>query len=373
MVDGFLMNEAEVHLLSLNTKKHFRKEAEYRKLVPHALKFDKVDVNTDISAWRAFLNLLSGKAFHVSRFYQKDFEKRLKRELKENDFSVIQIEGLSMAVYLPLIRKHSKASVVLRAHNIEFKIWQRHLGHENSYLRKWYLNLQARRLERFEKQIIAQVDATLFITKEDQRIARSWGDRILSLVAPCGLNPEDYPKQTAEIKFDLVHLASLDWLPNQQGALWFLEKVWPLVLEARPQTKMAFGGRNMTKEIIAKGSDQLWLYPEVKNAGDFIAQGKLAIIPLLAGSGMRIKLLEYLAWGKAVISTSIGAEGIHLKNEKEILLADEAEGFAAGVVYLLDNDEAREAMEKAAREYFEKHFNNQKLGREILQFFSTLL
>ena len=377
MAEGLLANNAKVHLLSLNTRKHFRDEKDFKDLLPNDLVFEKVDVNTDISAWGAFVNLISGKAYHVSRFLQKDFSKRLKELLLSNHFDIIQLEGLSLAVYLPLIRKYSKASVVLRAHNIEYRIWQRHSSHESSFWKRFYLQLQSKRLQKFEKKSFKEVDAALFITKQDQSTFRKWGGQTLSLVAPCGLNLKTYKPLTSaeaeEAEFDLVHLASLDWLPNEQGALWFLEKVWPLVLEARPKTRLALGGRHMSKSIIEKASDLVWLYPEVKDAKEFLNKGKVAVVPLLAGSGMRIKLLEYLAWGMAIISTSIGAEGIEIKNEKEMLLADDAESFAAGVVYLLDDKEDRETMQRAARRFFEMNFDNTKLGKEILQFYATLV
>lgn len=375
MTEGLLVNDAKVHLLSLNTRKHYRSEKDYLEHLPDGLVFEKVDVNTDIHPWGAFLNIISGKAYHVSRFLQKDYSLRLKETLRNNHFDIIQLEGLSMAVYIPLIRKYSTASIVLRAHNIEFKIWERHTKHEPSFWKRQYLNLQTKRLKKFEKQSFKAVEAALFITKRDQKLYREWGGQTISLVAPCGLDLKAYRpiKNEDEPSFDVVHLASLDWLPNEQGALWFLEEVWPLILEARPNTRLAFGGRHMSKAIIEKASDLVWLYPEVKDAKEFISRAKIAIVPLLAGSGMRIKLLEYLAWGKAVVSTPLGAEGIEVKNGKEMLLADDAESFAAGVVYLLDDQESREAMQRAARRFFETHFNNQKLGQEILQFYATLL
>lgn len=375
MVEGLMLNDAKVHLLSLNTKKHYRHPAEFHSLLPKGLEFDKVDVDTDISPWKAFLNLLSGKAYHISRFLQSNFKARLKEELQNNLFDIVQLEGLSMAVYLTLIRNYSNAPVVLRAHNIEFQIWDRHRQHEKSFLKSLYLAIQCKRLKRFEQRVFDKVDASLFITKQDRKFYKSLGHKQQSLVAPCGLNPADYPLQEddEDAEFDLIHLASLDWMPNQQGAIWFLNEVWPLVLEARPNTRMAFGGRNMPKEIIEKSSNKLWLYPEVKDAQEFVAKGKVAVVPLLAGSGMRIKLLEYLAWAKVTISTSIGAEGIDLEENKEILIADDAESFAAGIVYLLDDNRARMNMKNAARRFFEAHYDNKKLGKDILQFYGTLV
>ncbi len=374
MVEALRLNGADVHLLSLNTQKHYRDPKLISKQKPQKLKLEYFDVDTNVKIGSALWNLLSGQPYHVSRFYQEKLAKRLKEILTKESFDLIQLEGLSMAVYLDLIRKHCDTAVVLRAHNIEYRIWQRHVEHEKSGLRKWYLALQCRRLERFEKQMLEAVDANVFITPEDQRLYRNWGGKSISTVSPCGLSPEENPPISGfKPKYDLVHLASLDWLPNRQGAEWFLKKVWPLILEARPGTTMGFGGRDMPKEILELRSDNLWMYPVVEDARDFMAHGRIAVVPLLAGSGMRIKLLELLAWGMPTVSTGIGSEGIPIENYQEGILANDPESFASAVVYLLDGIEARKEMQVKARSFFEHNFDNRRLGKELLSFYQTLI
>lgn len=374
MVDALSSNHAEVQILCLNTRKHFRSEAEIEKNTPANIKLEYFNVDTDVKPLSALKNLLSSQAYHVSRFYQESLASRLKELLAQEQFDIIQVEGVPMAVYLPLLRDLSEASIVIRAHNIEYQIWERHLAHEQNPLRIAYLKIQVKRLRKFEKQSLEQADAVVFITQQDQVSYRDWGGKSLAITTPCGLNPMEHPPISgASPKYDLVHLASLDWLPNQQGALWFLKEVWPLIQEARPQTTMGFGGRDMPKEIIDMGSDKLWLYPHVDNAREFVSHGKVAVIPLLAGSGMRIKLLELLAWGMPTVSTEIGAEGIPIKNYQQGILASDPESFAAAVVYLLDGKESRQEMQMQARAFFEAHFNNQVLGEDLLNFYRTLI
>ncbi len=374
MVDALLLNGASLSLLSLNTKKHYRSPKEIAKHLPEGLDFKAIDVDTDIKPLAAFFNLLNGKAYHVSRFLQKDMQNELKAKLQEKEFDIIQLEGLSMAVYLPIIRKYSKASVSMRAHNIEHLIWQRHTENETNTLKKKYLEIQSARLKKFELEQLALMDAQVFITDADRNIYRSWGGKKISTSIPCGLNPEDYSTQAPEeFRYDIAHLASLDWLPNQQGLEWFLEEVWPLVLEARPQSRIAIGGRHMPKKLFNYANDNLWLFAEVDDAQRFIKAAKIAIIPLLAGSGMRIKLVEYMAMGQACVSTPIGAEGINLEANKEVLLAQEAEAFAAAIILLLDNDTERENMSQAARQKFEEEYANAGLGEKLLKFYQTLL
>lgn len=374
MIEALRLNGAKVQVLSLNTRKHFREAETIEKNRPDDIILEHFDVDTEVTAGGALFNLINGKPFHVSRFKQKALENRLDRLLKEVKFDIIHLEGLSMAVYLDQLRSLSQAAIVLRAHNIEYQIWERHVLHEKRFWKKWYLALQTRRLEAFEKKMMEAVDANVFITADDQKTYRAWGGHSLGTVVPCGLDPHEHPPISGfSAKYDLVHLASFDWLPNRQGAEWFLKEVWPLILEARPETTMGFGGRNMPKEFLALKSAQLWMYPVVKDAREFMAHGKIAVVPLLAGSGMRIKLLELLAWGMPTVSTVIGAEGIAIENYEQGILAEDPESFAAAVIYLLDGTEARKEMQVKARAFFEKHFDNRHLGAELLPFYQTLI
>lgn len=373
-IDALRSQGVELSLISLNTRKHFRDLDKVKALAPEDLDWQAIAVNTDISTLGALLNLISGKAYHVSRFYQSAVSEAIKEKLTHRAFDLIQLEGLSMAVYLPLLRKLSNAPVVMRAHNIEYLIWQRHLENESNPWQARYLKIQVGRLKKFEEWAWKNVDANIFITKQDLQFYRQQKGKSIATALPCGLNGSEYQQSPAEsCRFDLVHLASLDWLPNQQGLEWFLNKVWPMIKAARPQTQVVIGGRDMPKSLYEKSEDGLNFYPKVEDAQAFIRSGKLAIIPLLAGSGMRIKLVEYLAMGQAAVSTEIGAEGIDIENGREAMLAKDAESFASAVVYLLENDAARQAMEKAALQYFKEHFSNEQVGKELLKFYQTLL
>jgi glycosyltransferase involved in cell wall biosynthesis len=374
MIDAMLLNGVSLTVLSLNTKKHHRSTADIKENCPANLDFTSVDVDTDLKIGSAFLNLLNGQPYHVSRFKQMKMEKILKAKLKEINFDIIQLEGLSMAVYLPLIRKYSQASVLMRAHNIEHQIWQRHTDNESKKLKKKYLEIQTARLKKFEIEKLEQMDAQIFISDADRNIYRKWGGKRISCSISCGLNPEEYVQSSAtEVRYDIAHLASLDWLPNQQGLQWFLDKVWPLVLEARPETRIAIGGRHMPKKIYQHANDRLWVFSEVDNIQRFIKSAKIAIIPLLAGSGMRIKLIEYMAMGQACVSTEIGAEGISLEANKEVFLANDPEGFASAIILLLDNEEERISVGTAARAKFIHEYSNAHLGSKLIKFYQTLL
>ncbi len=374
-IDGLLKNKAEVHLLSLNTLKHFKGDAEINKELPSSLHFNKENVNTNITPFNTLSNLLSKQAFHVSRFFQPSVVQRLITILKNTTFDVIQLEGLSLAVYINCIRENSQAKIVLRAHNVEYQIWERHLANEKNPIKKWYLKLQVNRLKKFEISTLTRIDGLVCITDKDSSIFSKLKPDLAKTSIPCGVNMAHYPSPqlSTNPSFDISYLASFDWLPNVQGMDWFMTKVWPEILRLRPQTTLTLGGRSMPAHFKKWETAHFVLESNVPNAAAFIAKGRVVVIPLLAGSGMRIKIIENMAMGKAMVSTPVGAEGIFTNNENNLLLAQEPTTFAQKVLHLLDNSSERKRLELNAYQTAKTHYENQMLGNQFLDFYKKLL
>ncbi|MGB0176246.1 MAG: glycosyltransferase family 4 protein, partial [Owenweeksia sp.] len=325
---------------------------------------------TNIQPGGALINLLSGDPYHVSRFAVKEFEQKLIEYLQTHQYDVIQLEGLAMAVYLQTIRKYSSAPVSLRAHNVEYMIWQRHLHSLSDYFRKQYLKIQVGRLRKFEEEIVRQVDFLIPITEVDLQQFQTLNLKARTLVIPCGINLRELQPQKTEARYDLTYLASFDWPPNVQGLEWFLKKVWPHILHKLPNATFAVGGRDLPGSIARMQLPGFTFTGPVKSMPDFISQGKVVVIPLLAGSGMRIKIVENMALAKAMVSTSVGAEGIMVENGTDIILADDPGEFADKVVNLLKSQGQRQQIEKAARSKVEDHYDTFKLGHRLLNFYA---
>jgi len=374
MVEAYRLNQVELSLLSLNTRKHFRSPELIKASVPKGLRLEVIPANTDITLTRTLSNLLNGSPFHVSRFYIKKYAQRLEVLLQTEQFDVVQLDGLSMGVYLPIIRNYSKAKVVYRAHNLEYEIWNRHAATLANPLKKKYLKLQVNRLKRFERRILLESDAVLAITDQDKQKFKNEVQGQQYHTTPCGVSLKEKPLPAkAGKKFDLVYLASFDWEPNVAGALWFIEEVWPLILKQRPGTTFHLGGRNIPPQLMKHKGGNLEITENVASMRDFISEGRLVIIPLLAGSGMRIKILENMALGCCQLSTTIGAEGIKLQDGKDIHLADDPKDFAAKAIELINDKETRKATGKNARKTAEEFYSNRAIGQETVQFLEEKL
>ena len=332
-----------------------------------------VPLNLSVKPVPAFLNLFTGKSYHVQRFVSRAFEEKLTEILKKEDFDIVQMETLFMAPYLEAIRKHSRARVVLRAHNIEHLIWKRIKQASRNPLKKFYLNHLYKTLERYEKTVLNRFDGVLPITEKDAAFFRQHTRKPIVTI-PFGVSPvpfsgiEKVPAENA-----LFHIGAMNWMPNEEGIRWFLKKVWPLLTRRFPEMKLYLAGRAMPPWLLNLHEKNITVIGEVESARDFIASKSISIVPLFSGSGVRIKIIESMSLGKAVVSTSTGAEGIDYSDGEDILIADTAAAFAEAVARLYQNPEEALRMGKNARHLIETKHNSPKIIERLEAFYEEIL
>lgn len=373
LAEGLSDNGAELHLLTINTKKHFKPDAQ----VPQAFKdkahYASVYRDTDISAGGAFANLFSKQSYFVSRFFFKAFEEEIVRRLKAHAFDLVQLEGVFLATYIPLIRRHSGAKIVIRAHNLEHQIWERHLANEPNFLKKQYLTLQNKRLRRFELDAFASADAIVTITDEDKKNIQKLVPQKALYTCLTGINLNAYQKVERPVEPDtLFHFASMDWMPNEEAVSWLMEHVWPGVVKSLPDSKLVLAGKNMPEKFRRLANKNLEVIEHVSSSPEFYSTYDIMLVPLWSGSGLRIKLVEGLAYGKAIITTSIGAEGIPYTNHKNMVVADSAASFTEAIVSLLKDQAQKQRLQQQARALAEQHFDYKQIGAGLLGFYKSM-
>lgn len=368
-------NGVELHLLCINTKKHFKPDSGVSPEFRTAAHYHSVYRNTNTSLVGAFLNLFSSESYFVSRFRFKAFEDKLKELLNSGSFDIVQLEGLFMGVYIPCIRQQSRSKIILRAHNIEHFIWNRHVLLEKNPIKKFYLKLQNTRLKRFEKQVISKADALVTITTHDAaEFSRMIPGKPL-FTCITGVDIKTYQQQvnvTLKPK-TIFYFGSMDWLPNSEAVLWFLDKCWDKVHKAVPDSRFVIAGQGMPEQFKRLNKPNVILVESVPDAAMFYRQHELMIVPLWSGSGLRIKIIEGMAFGKAIVSTSIGAEGIAYSEGQNIRIADNGDDFAKAVIDLLQHPERRKALEKEAAEFARKEFDNARVVAPLVNFYKQLL
>jgi len=373
LAEGLADNGIELHLLPINTKKHFKPEenipAEYKQKTNYQSVYR--DANTSIAG--AFFNLFSSQSYFVSRFFFKEYEAQLINKLKNNSFDIVQIEGVFMATYISVIKQYSKAKIVLRSHNVEHQIWERHLANEKSGIKKTYLSLQNSRLKSFEIEAFNQVDAIVTITDEDKKTIASLCPNKAIHTCLTGINLNSY-QQVVESTHPntLFHFASMDWMPNIEAVDWLLKEVWNDVLKQQPNAKLILAGRGMPERFKKLASANISIIDDVKDSTEFYKTYDIMLVPLWSGSGLRIKLVEGLAYGKAIITTSIGAEGIPYTSGKDLIIADSGKDFSKAIIELLNNTSQKQNLQLAARKLAEQTFDYKVIASQLINFYNSI-
>lgn len=334
--------------------------------------FQTVKIDLSIHPIDAGVALLCGDSYNVKRFYSKPFDAKLAGILDEQEFDIVHVESIFLAPYLPTIRRHSKARVVLRAHNVEHLIWRQMAEGERRGLKRWYLKHLALALRQYELEQINLFDGIACISGNDAETFRNLGCRKKIVSIPFGIETKPLPQVTPQPD-SLFHIGSMDWMPNVESLRWFLKDVWPEIHREMPQLQFFMAGRKMPEEFFTCCPEGVVPVGEVPDSTAFIASKMINIVPLLSGSGIRIKIIEAMALGKTVISTSVGASGIDCSNGENILIANTPEEFVKQLQLCMDNPDFCQTIGNNARLLVENEYSQQAMAQRLTTFYETLL
>lgn len=372
VTQGLLSAGHQVKVLSVCSSKHPANEQslpdEYRK----STGFESIFIDLDIHPLDAAVALLCGESYNVKRFISKDFEKKLIEILNNDSYDIVHVESIFLTPYLPTLRKHSDARIVLRAHNVEHKIWQQITQGTRKGMKRWYLKKLALTLRVYELEHVNDYDGVVCITETDTNTFRREGCRKPIVSIPFGITPEPI-ENVEEEPFSLFHIGSMDWRPNDEGIRWLLDKVWPLIHSRTPQTKLYLAGRKMPDDLMQLKMDGVNVVGEVPDAAYFIASKQINIVPLLSGSGIRVKIIEAMSLGKTVITTHVGAEGIAYTDGIDILIADTPEQFAAQVSRCVDDPEFCRTVGRNAYDLINREYSNDTLTAKLIAFYNNIM
>lgn len=382
MLRSLAENGAEVHFFTFNTKKHFAENATIEKYFG----FCKVylqPLDAGVKAVKALLNLFTGKSYHMERYEDNVASVALGRLMDDEAFDAVLVEGLySVPVYLRAVsaRKH-RTPAAYRAHNLEYQIWARLAAASPNPVKKWYLGLQANRLKKFEQRTWSAFQAIVPIVTTDEiaikkylnrTIAKSSNKQIPAIQTYQPGIAIERPFAFIHQPLSLFHIGSMEWQANEQGVLWFLQKVWPLLLVKYPQAQFHLAGKGLSKSDPRFFQTGVVNHGEVPDAEDFMHQHGIMVVPIQAGSGIRIKTLEAMALGVPVVSTSVGAQGLSVTSGTEMFIADQPQQFADAIATLLANPAQAQTLTTQARAYVEQHHNLKRNTADLLAFLGQL-
>lgn len=368
ITQGLLAAGCEVRVLAMCSEKHPVLEDRIPDDYRRATRFEAVFVDLRLHPLDAGVAMLCGDSYHVRRFESKAFAARLAQVLKEETFDIVHVESIFLAPYVPVIRRHSNAHVILRTHNVENQIWRRMAMSERNCCKRWYIKHLALTLRAYESEHINDFDGVVSITDNDADYFRAEGCRKPIVTIPFAITPVQVDG-VAEQPGTLFHLGSMDWLPNQEGVRWFLDRVWPLIHSQMPSLTLHLAGRRMSDQLLNLQHEGVHIVGEVPDAATFIASKQINVVPLLSGSGIRVKIIEAMSQGKAVVTTTIGAQGIGAVDGRHLLIADTPERFAAQIRHCVDDPAFRQAIGANARQFIADNYGIEPLTRQLLAFY----
>lgn len=298
-------------------------------------------------------HLVNPQPYAVGKYRSAAYRQRLATLLAETPYDVIVCDFLPPAVNMPA---ELPCPVVLFTHNVEAEIWRRHAETKTNAVARLLFGTQHRRMLRFERQTLARFDGVLAVSEADREtFARLYPEAIRRPVhvVPTGVDTTFFapasPASPAASR-SLVFTGSMDWLPNEDAMVFFCRDVLPLIRAEEPDVTLSIVGRAPTPAVQRLAATHgVIVTGSVDDVRPYMREAAVYVVPLRIGGGTRLKIFEAMSMAKAVVSTTVGAEGLPVTPGEHVLLADEPRGFARAVVRLLRDLDRRRGVEEAAR------------------------
>jgi polysaccharide biosynthesis protein PslH len=298
---------------------------------------------------RLFVNLFSLYPFSVSKHYSRRFQKACDALLRGENWDLIQCEWTPYARFLSGVRS---TPTLLATHNVESQIWERRAQHGRNLIEKLYFRWQEIKMRWFERSALRRASAVTAVSGADAETMQAWGVQRVTVV-PNGVDFDLYSDLGA-LESDenaIISVSSLDWFPNVDAIEYFSREIYPIIRQEIPYATLRVVGRRPSDELKNKLASVpgVELLGEVADVRPHLERAAVVVVPLRIGGGSRLKILEALASAKAVVSTSVGVEGLELRLGEDLMVADSPLEFAKCVVDLLRRKEARKLLGEAGR------------------------
>jgi polysaccharide biosynthesis protein PslH len=357
--------------VTISTPKHKFDLNAFPKDLRGIIDVEDVFINTDTNIWNALTSFLKGESYNVVRYKSKEVEDKLIQVLQENIFDLIIIESSFLLLYVDLFRKYSDAKIILRSHNVEYRIWKQSSKKEKSFLRKYYFAKLSLQLKKFELEHLNKVDGVFCISEQDKEFFRRRGVKTRMEVIPVFMEL----KEGYEVDYDcndFFYLGSMNWKPNIDAVRWIVTAIVPKYKKINSEVKFHIAGSHMSKMVKAMGNKNVIFHGKVDNVFEFMSKHGTLIVPLKTGSGVRIKILEALSLGVPIISTDKGKEGINMLPKKEFLSANMTEEIVLQMRSCVDNPELKRNLGENGKLFIKKNYSKEIVSQLIRDFIKKI-
>jgi sugar transferase (PEP-CTERM/EpsH1 system associated) len=310
--------------------------------------------------------LATGRSYYLDIYSLPAAQAILDEELRRHEYDAVLFESLFVAGYHVPQGVH----VILDEHNIEHELVWRTYQAAAGIARRGFSWIEHRRVKPLELAWCRRADLILVTSERERQVLHTLLPEKGIRVVPNGVDIQAFSNDlsvVAEVPGRIIFTAAFDYYPNVQAALYFAEHCWPLIRDAWPTATWHLVGRNPPPEIRRLGVDSaVKVTGSVPTVQPHLASAQVAVVPLLTGGGTRLKILEALAMRRAVVSTTLGCEGITCDPDRHLLVADDPVAFADSVVRLLQDSARRATLGEAGRRLVEEHYSWNDCGDRLL-------
>lgn len=309
------------------------------------------------------LNVLSPFPFNVDKDYDPRLRQQAKNQIESKQFDLLICDFVQMARNCIGFKQ---IPMLLFQHNVESQIFQRHANSNSSLLRRAYMWLQWKKMHRFENRVGDEFNRVVAVSQRDRELFEAkFGWQHVDVV-DTAVNTEFFqPNPNPAISRRCAFVGSMDWLPNEGAVLYFAREIWPSVRAKFPDATFMIVGRNPPHSVRAlENQNGISVTGSVPDVRPYMAEAEVIVVPLLVGGGTRLKVFEAMAMGKPIVSTSLGAEGLNVSHENNILLADSPDAFQSEISRLFLSTELRKRIAAEALSMVQG-YTSEKVARQF--------
>lgn len=309
---------------------------------------------------------LSSLPFSVLAHRSAAFKRRVSELISANGFDIIHVDTIALAQFL---EPKQSIATVLTHHNIESQLMERRAGAESRLLAKWFLRRETDKLRSYEAAMAPGFDLNLFVSQPDEQTLIERVPGLRTAIVPNGVDVEYFTPAQGQDAPALIYTGGMNMFANRDAVMFFLNEIWPLIRRQVPAVRFFAVGQDPPKDLLALAArdNQVVVTGYVDDIRPLVRDAAVYVVPLRVGGGTRLKVLDAMAMGKAMVSTSIGCEGLEVRPDEHLLVADRPERFAERTVMLLGDRDRRLALGRAARDLVERRYSWGRVGQQLMQ------
>ena len=352
---GFIIDH-----FTISTQKHpFRPDA-----YPEGIHVESVEIDTRIKTLQALKYFVKKGSYNVARFHSEEVTEKIEAVIKKNTYDFVILDSLYATTYLSSIRKYFTGKIYLRSHNCEAQIWFDLAKNEQNIPKSIYFKKLAKDLHIYESTILNKLDGVFAISQEDQEAFIKSNTKAKVCVIPVHLESNDQDEFKIE-KGKIFHVGNMDWVPNRE-AVERLVKLFHESIHSDDQLKLSLVGKNIEKHY--KSSKGIEIQGFVDDLKGFVQKSGILVSPITSSSGVRVKILEMMAYGIPVITTPSGAKGIFSEGKNAVEIQKTNTALIDAILRITKDDEKLAEMQTLSKEYIKKYHNIEQIASDLKSF-----